>query len=89
MDDGICFSPGALALLAAIGAGLQGAIVTLFWLLIRSKDAQATDAKGREAEWKRLALRGVNDIIPPLASAARAQIAEQIRELRGLQEPGS
>jgi hypothetical protein len=84
MDDAVCFSPGALALLAAIGAVLQGAIVTLFWLLMRAKDAQITKAEAREIEWARLAKRGADDIIPSLASEVRPQVKELIRELREL-----
>lgn len=84
MGDGVCFSPGALALLAALGGVLQAAIVTLFWLLIRAKDAQVADAKAQEAEWRRVAVRGSNDIIPSLAGEVRPQVQEIIRELRGL-----
>lgn len=40
-----CFSPSSLALLAAIGGVLQGVIVTLFWLVIRSKDDSIKDAR--------------------------------------------
>lgn len=82
MNDGICFSPGALALLAAIGAVLQGAIVTLFWLLIRSKDSQVAKAEAREGEWKRVAVRGATELLPPLVSDARERVREQLRELR-------
>lgn len=84
-----CFSGPSLALLGSIWLVIQGTVVTLFWLYVRSQAAQIAKAEARESEWKRLALRGVNDIIPPLASAARVQIAEQLRELRELQEPGS
>jgi hypothetical protein len=87
VDDGICFSPGALALLAAVGAVLQGAIVTLFWMYVRSEKAQTTKAEAREAEWKRLALRGADEIIPSLATEVRPQVRDLIRELRELQEP--
>lgn len=87
MDGGVCFSPGALVLLAACWAVIQATIVTLFWLYVRSEKAQTAKAEAREGEWKRLALRGANEIIPPLASVARVQVAEQLRELRGLLEP--
>ena len=83
MDTGVCFSPGALALLATLGAILQGAIVTLFWLLIRAKDNQIAKAELREAEWKRVAVRGADEIIPPLVQDVRALTRDQLRELRG------
>ena len=86
MDNAVCFSPAALALLAAIGAVLQGAIVTLFWLYVRAQNAQITDGKAREAEWRRMALRGANEIIPSLATEVRPQVRELIRELQELQE---
>jgi hypothetical protein len=38
-SNAVCFSPGALALLAAIGGVLGGTISVLFWGLIKSKDA--------------------------------------------------
>ena len=84
MDDGICFSPGAIALLASIWVVIQGTIVTLFWLLIRAKDAQVVKAEAREAEWKRVAVRGANEIIPSLATELRLRVRDQLREL---QEP--
>lgn len=88
MDDGsICFSPGAIALLGAIWLVIQGAFVTIFWLYVRSERAQIADAKARELEWKRLALRGVNEIIPPLVSVARAHVQDQLQELREPLEP--
>lgn len=40
-----CFSPASLALLAVIGGALQTVIVTLFWLVIRSKDDSVKDAR--------------------------------------------
>jgi len=76
-----CFSGPALTLLAAIGAVLQGAIVTLFWLYVRAQNAQIVDAKAREAEWRRVALRGT-EIIPDLAREVRTQVREQWPELR-------
>lgn len=88
MDDGICFSPGALALLGTIGAVLQGAIVTLFIALMKAKDAQIAKAEAREAEWKRVAVRGANDIIPSLATELRGRIRAEIIDLQGASEPG-
>lgn len=87
MDSGVCFSPGALALLASIWVVIQGTIVTLFWLLIRAKDAQIVKAEAREGEWRRVAVRGADEIIPPLASVARVRVQEQIKELREPLEP--
>lgn len=82
MGDGICFSPGAIALLASIWVVIQGTIVTLFWLLIRSKDTQIAKAEARESEWRRLAIRGADEIIPPLVLDARERVRDQLRELR-------
>ena len=87
MDDGIAFSPGAIAALAAIWVVIQGAIVTLFLLLIRSKNDQIKAAEAREAEWKRLAVRGANEIIPSLATELRVQVRDHHRELREPLEP--
>jgi biopolymer transport protein ExbB/TolQ len=73
-----------LSLLAVISGAIQATIVTLFWLLMKTKDLQVLKAEAREAEWKRVALRGVEDIIPSLASEVRARTREQ---LQGLREP--
>lgn len=81
-DDGICFTPSAIALLGAIWVVIQGAIVTLFWLLIRSKNDQIKANEAWGSEWRRLAVRGANDIIPSLASELRATVRDQVRELR-------
>lgn len=90
----VCFSGPSLALLGSIWLVIQGTIVTLFWLYVRSKAEQLADqkeqttkAEAREAEWRRLALRGADEIIPPLASVARVRVQEQMRELRELREP--
>jgi hypothetical protein len=40
-----CFSPASLALLAAIGTVLQGAIVALFWGWIRSMQDSIREAR--------------------------------------------
>jgi len=85
-QPGVCFSPGALALLAAIGGVVQATIIALFVALMRSKDAQVVKAEAREAEWRRMALRGANEIIPSLATEVRPQVRELIRELQELQE---
>jgi hypothetical protein len=87
VEDGICFSPAALVLLGSIWVVIQGAFVTIFWLYVRSQQAQITKAEAREAEWKRLAVRGANEIIPSLASELRGTVREQMRELRELREP--
>ena len=44
MDD-VCFSPGALALLASIGTILQGVIVALFWGWVRSLQDSIAEAR--------------------------------------------
>lgn len=84
-ESGVCFSPGALALLAACWAVIQGTIVTLFWLLLKSKDTQVLKAEAREAEWARLAKRGADEIIPSLAIEVREHAQERLRGLRGPQ----
>ncbi len=71
-----------IALLGVVATAVQGTIVTLFWLLIRSKDAQIAKAEVRESEWRRLAVRGASEIIPPLVSDVREHVHEQLRELR-------
>lgn len=84
-DSAVCFSPGAVALLGACWVVIQGAIVTLFWLLIRSKNEQVAKAEAREAEWARLAKRGADEIIPSLAYEVREHAQERLRGLRGPQ----
>lgn len=49
--------------------------------VVAARDIQTAEAKAREEEWKRLAIRG-QDIIEPLASVARDRVREQVRELR-------
>lgn len=58
------------------------ALGAIFWLLIKSKDAQIADAQAERSEWKRVAVRGANEIIPSLASEVRGQAQELLRELR-------
>lgn len=41
----VCFSPGALGLLASIWIVLQGVIATLFWLAIRALQDSTRDAR--------------------------------------------
>lgn len=82
-----CFSGPSLALLAAIGGVLQATIGTLFWLYVRSKDAQVVDAKARESEWRRVALRGAEEIIPDLAREVRVRVRERYPELREPEAP--
>jgi Flp pilus assembly protein protease CpaA len=77
-----CVSGPTIALLGVVATAVQGTIVTLFWLLVRAKDAQVAKAELREAEWRRLAIRGADEIIPPLVSDARERVREQLRELR-------
>lgn len=81
-DSGVCFSPGAIALLTAIGGVLAAVVTTLFWQLRASTNAQISDAKSREDEWRRLAVRGADEIIPSLVSEVRVQARETLRELR-------
>lgn len=77
-----CISGPTMALLGVMATAVQAAIVTLFWLLVRSQNAQIAKAEAREDEWKRVAIRGANEIIPPLASAVRQHLAPRIDELR-------
>jgi hypothetical protein len=60
---------------------------TLFWQLRASTNAQIAKAEAREAEWKRLAIRGADEIIPELATEVRAQARDVLRELRGPRVP--
>lgn len=81
---------GALLSLGSIikDLGAIGGLLVLIWLLldgrlvtrghlndvVASERTQAAKAEAREAEWKRLATRGADEIIPPLASAVREQL---------------
>lgn len=76
-----CFSGPSIALLTAIGGVVVTMVTTIFWLLMKSQAAQTAKAEAREAEWKRLALRGANEIIPSLALEVRGQVRDQFREL--------
>jgi hypothetical protein len=64
-----------------VATAVQGTIVTLFWLYVRSQATQITDAKAREDEWKRVALRGANEIIPSLAMEVRTQVRDPSHQL--------
>lgn len=46
----VCFSPGALALLSAIGLVIQSTIIALFIALQRSKDAQIKSEQDKNAD---------------------------------------
>lgn len=81
--------------------GAIGGLLVLIWLILdgrlvtrghlndvlTAERANTADAKAERDEWKRLARRGADDIIPPLVTDVRAQVREHIRELRELQEP--
>lgn len=73
MNDA-CFSPASLALLATIGGILQAVIVTLFWLVIRSKDDSIKDA--REARDQALEL---NESVIRTAERQADQVAAVLR----------
>lgn len=76
--------------------GAIGGLLVLIWLILdgrlvtrghlndvtAGKDAEIAKAEAREAEWRRLAVRGADEIIPPLATVVRDRVQEQIRELR-------
>ena len=75
--------------------GALGVLLLLVWLLldgrlvtrghlndvVAGKNAEIAKSEAREAEWRRLATRGAEEIIPPLASAVREQLGSQ-REAR-------
>jgi hypothetical protein len=63
---------------------LTGRVVTRGHLIdvVAGKNAEIAKAEAREAEWARLAKRGVDDIIPPLVVEAREHARERLRELR-------
>lgn len=83
-----------LTLLRDLGA--YGGLGLLVWLLltgrvitrghlndvVAGKNAEIAKSEAREAEWRRLAVRGADEIIPPLATVVRDRVQEQIRELR-------
>lgn len=88
---------GFLSLLALLrDLGAYGGLGLLVWLLltgrivtrghlndvVAGKNAEIAKAEAREAEWRRLAVRGADEIIPPLATVVRDRVQEQIRELR-------
>jgi hypothetical protein len=50
--------------------------------VVAGKNAEIAKAEAREAEWRRLAVRGADEIIPPLVRDARGQVGERMRELR-------
>lgn len=77
-----CFSGPSVALLVAVGGVVQATIIALFIALMKSKDAQVAKAEAREGEWRRLAVRGADEIIPSLATEVRVQARETLRELR-------
>lgn len=72
-----CFSPGSLALLGLIGGVLQGVIVTLFWLAIRSKDDAIRDAR----ELRDRAIEINEQAI--VASERTVRVAERALPVRG------
>jgi hypothetical protein len=55
---------------------LDGRLVTRGHLndVVAAERAATADAKAREAEWRRLATRGADEIIPPLVLAARDRL---------------
>lgn len=77
-----CFSGPSIALLTVVGGVLATTITALFWQLRASTNAQIAKAEAREGEWRRLAVRGADEIIPSLASEIRGQARETLRELR-------
>ena len=88
---------GLLAILSTMkDVGAFGVLGVGVWLLLTSrivtrghfndvvagKNAEILKAEAREAEWRRLAVRGADEIIPPLVRDVRGQIGERLRELR-------
>ena len=82
----VCFSQPALSLLGTVWIVIQAALLGLFWLLIRAKDARAARAEAKEDEWRRVALRGVDEIVP-LAREVRGQVRDRWPELREPETP--
>lgn len=70
-----CFSGPSIALLGVLATAIQSTIVTLFWLLWRAQQARAARAEAKEDEWRRVALRGVDEIVP-LAREVRGQVRD-------------
>lgn len=64
---------------------LDGRLVTRAHLndVVQAEREKTAIEAGEKAEWKRLATRGTDEIIVPLASAVRVQVRDHIRELRG------
>lgn len=89
---------GALISLGSVlkDLGAIGGLLVLIWLLLEGrlvtrghlndvvagKNAEIAKAEAREAEWARLAKRGADEIISPLATDVRTALQKQIRELR-------
>jgi hypothetical protein len=86
MEDA-CFSGPAVSVLTAVGGALATVVATLFWQLRSSTNAQIADAKAREAEWRRVALRGAEEIIPELAREVRVRARDRYQELREPEAP--
>lgn len=69
-----------LGALGILGMGfwlvLDGRLVTRGHLndVVAAERASTAKAEAREAEWHRLAVRGADDIIPPLVTATREQL---------------
>lgn len=93
---------GLLAVLSTLkDVGAFGVLGMGCWLLLTSrivtrghlndvvagKNAEIAKAEAREAEWRRLAVRGADEILPPLVAVARMRVREQLRELHEAQEP--
>jgi hypothetical protein len=93
---------GLLAVLSTLkDVGAFGVLGMGCWLLLTSrivtrghlddvvagKNAEIAKAEAREAEWRRLAVRGADEILPPLVTVARTRVREQLRELHEAQEP--
>lgn len=79
VESAVCFSPGALALLAAIGGVIQAMIITLFIALQRSKDAAIKREQEQNAElW---------DVVRPTIGIARnaLEVKAQHRDPSGRQ----
>lgn len=76
-----------------LGAGfwllLTGRLVTRGHLndVVQAERQAKLDAQAREAEWRRLAVRGAEEIIPPLATVAKVHVQEQVRGLRESADP--
>lgn len=69
-----------------VATAIQSTIVTLFWLLYRSQQARTVRAEAKEDEWRRVAMRSTEELVP-VARQMRGEIRDRYRELDGPPAP--